>query len=385
MIPFLNLKTYNAVYETELNQAFQEVMDSGWYIMGNKLKEFEEAYAAFNQTKYAIGVGNGLDALALSLKALGIKKGDEVIVPSNTYIASWLAVSYEQATPIPVEPRLETYNINPDLIEEKITSRTKAIMPVNLYGQAAELDKIERIARKHNLFVIEDNAQSQGAQCDGRMAGSFGHINGTSFYPGKNLGALGDAGAITTNDEELAKKVISLRNYGSSKKYFNDEKGYNSRLDELQAAFLSVKLKYLNRDNQKRNEIAALYSEILSEWTPSERGCSDMILPKIADNCTSVFHVYMIRSEKRDELQAHLAKNGIGTVIHYPIPPHLQNAYKDMNFKKGDFPLAEEIAETCISLPISPVLKTEDVEIVCDTIKKFFKPVPKKRKLEKAL
>ena len=378
MIPFLNLKTYNAVYEAELYQAFQEVMDSGWYIMGNKLKEFEQAYATFNQTKYAIGVGNGLDALALSLKALGIKKGDEVIVPSNTYIASWLAVSYEQATPIPVEPRLETYNINPDLIEEKITARTKAIMPVNLYGQAAELDKIEKIARKHNLFIIEDNAQAQGAQCDGRMAGSFGHINGTSFYPGKNLGALGDAGAITTNDEELAKKVLSLRNYGSSQKYVNDEKGYNSRLDEMQAAFLSVKLKYLNRDNEKRNKIAAFYSEIL-------RGCDDIILPQIAENCTSVFHVYMIRSEKRDALQAHLAKNGIGTLIHYPIPPHLQNAYQDLKYKKGDFPLAEDIAETCLSLPISPVLKTEEVEIVCDTIKKFFKPTPKKRKLEKAL
>jgi dTDP-4-amino-4,6-dideoxygalactose transaminase len=376
MIPFLNLKTYNAVYEAELFQAFQEVMDSGWYIMGNKLKAFEQAYADFNQTKYAIGVGNGLDALALSLKALGIKKGDEVIVPSNTYIASWLAVSYEQATPIPVEPRFDTYNINPDLIEAKITSRTKAIMPVNLYGQAAELDKIEKIAYKHNLFIIEDNAQAQGAQCDGRMAGSIGHVNGTSFYPGKNLGALGDAGAITTNDEQLAQKILSLRNYGSSKKYFNDEKGYNSRLDELQAAFLSVKLKHLNSDNEKRCEIAALYGEIL-------RGCDDIVLPKIADNCTSVFHVYMIRSEKRDALQEHLTKNGIGTVIHYPIPPHLQKAYQDLAYKKGDFPIAEKIAETCISLPMSPVLKTEDVEIVCDTIKKFCKPIPKKRKLEK--
>ena len=228
MIPFLSLKQVNAVYEAELYEAFKEVMDSGWYIMGNKLKQFEQEYATFNQTKYAIGVGNGLDALALSLKALDIGEGDEVIVPSNTYIASWLAVSYEHATPIMVEPRLETYNINPDLIEEKITSRTKAIMPVNLYGQAAELDKIEKIARKYNLLVVEDNAQSQGSMCAGRLAGSFGDINGTSFYPGKNLGALGDAGAITTNDEALANKVISLRNYGSMKKYYNDEKGYNS-------------------------------------------------------------------------------------------------------------------------------------------------------------
>ena len=366
MIPFLSLKQVNAVYEAELYEAFREVMDSGWYIMGNKLKQFEQEYAAFNQTKYAIGVGNGLDALALSLKALNIGEGDEVIVPSNTYIASWLAVSYEHATPIMVEPRLETYNINPNLIEEKITSRTKAIMPVNLYGQAAELDKIEKIAQKHNLLVVEDNAQSQGAMCAGRLSGSYGDINGTSFYPGKNLGALGDAGAITTNDEALANKVISLRNYGSMKKYYNDEKGYNSRLDEMQAAFLSVKLKYLMRDNAARNQVAAWYTEIL-------RGVGDIVLPIVAENCTSVFHVYMIRTHQRDALQEHLHKNGIGTVIHYPIPPHLQKAYQDLNYKKGAFPLAEEIAETCISLPMSPILTRSEVEQVAECIKDFFR------------
>ena len=366
MIPFLSLKQVNAVYEAELYEAFREVMDSGWYIMGNKLKQFEQEYAAFNQTKYAIGVGNGLDALALSLKALNIGEGDEVIVPSNTYIASWLAVSYEHATPIMVEPRLETYNINPDLIEEKITSRTKAIMPVNLYGQAAELDKIEKIAQKYNLLVVEDNAQSQGAMCAGRLAGSYGDINGTSFYPGKNLGALGDAGAITTNDEALANKVISLRNYGSMKKYYNDEKGYNSRLDEMQAAFLSVKLKYLIQDNALRNQVAAWYTEIL-------RGVGDIILPVVAENCTSVYHVYMIRTHQRDALQEHLHKNGIGTVIHYPIPPHLQKAYQDLNYKKGAFPLAEEIAETCISLPMSPILTRSEVEQVAECIKDFFR------------
>ena len=366
MIPFLSLKQVNAVYEAELYEAFKEVMDSGWYIMGNKLKQFEQEYAAFNQTKYAIGVGNGLDALALSLKALNIGEGDEVIVPSNTYIASWLAVSYEHATPIMVEPRLETYNINPDLIEEKITSRTKAIMPVNLYGQAAELDKIEKIAQKYNLLVVEDNAQSQGAMCAGRLAGSYGDINGTSFYPGKNLGALGDAGAITTNDEALANKVISLRNYGSMKKYYNDEKGYNSRLDEMQAAFLSVKLKYLIQDNALRNQVAAWYTEIL-------RGVGDIILPVVAENCTSVYHVYMIRTHQRDALQEHLHKNGIGTVIHYPIPPHLQKAYQDLNYKKGAFPLAEEIAETCISLPMSPILARSEVEQVAECINDFFR------------
>ena len=366
MIPFLSLKQVNAVYEAELYEAFREVMDSGWYIMGNKLKQFEQEYAAFNQTKYAIGVGNGLDALALSLKALNIGEGDEVIVPSNTYIASWLAVSYEHATPIMVEPRLETYNINPDLIEEKITSRTKAIMPVNLYGQAAELDKIEKIAQKYNLLVVEDNAQSQGAMCAGRLAGSYGDINGTSFYPGKNLGALGDAGAITTNDEALANKVISLRNYGSMKKYYNDEKGYNSRLDEMQAAFLSVKLKYLIQDNAARNQVAAWYTEIL-------RGVGDIVLPVVTENCTSVYHVYMIRTQQRDALQEHLHKNGIGTVIHYPIPPHLQKAYQDLNYKKGAFPFAEEIAETCISLPMSPILTRSEVEQVAECIKDFFR------------
>ncbi len=366
MIPFLSLKQVNAVYEAELYEAFKEVMDCGWYIMGNKLKQFEQEYAAFNQTKYAIGVGNGLDALALSLKALNIGEGDEVIVPSNTYIASWLAVSYEHATPIMVEPRLETYNINPDLIEEKITPRTKAIMPVNLYGQAAELDKIEKIAQKYNLLVVEDNAQSQGAMCAGRLSGSFGDINGTSFYPGKNLGALGDAGAITTNNEALANKVISLRNYGSMKKYYNDEKGYNSRLDEMQAAFLSVKLKYLVQDNAARNQVAAWYTEIL-------RGVGDIVLPVVAENCTSVFHVYMIRTHQRDALQEHLHKNGIGTVIHYPIPPHLQKAYQDLNYKKGAFPLAEEIAETCISLPMSPILTRSEVEQVAECIKDFFR------------
>jgi dTDP-4-amino-4,6-dideoxygalactose transaminase len=365
MIPFLNLKACNAPYEAELNQAFRDVMDSGWYIMGNKLKEFEQEYATFNQTKYAVGVANGLDALILALKVLDIKKGDEVIVPSNTYIATWLAISYHQAIPIPVEPRIDTYNINPDLIEEKITPRTKAIMPVNLYGQAAELDKIEAIAKKYNLHVVEDNAQAQGASCAGRMTGAYGDINGTSFYPGKNLGALGDAGAMTTDDADLAKRIFTLRNYGSEKKYYNDEKGFNSRLDELQAALLSVKLKYLHRDNAHRQKLAALYDKIL-------RGCGDLVLPQLADGCTSVYHIYMVRTRHRDAFQNYLQENGVGTVIHYPIPPHMQNAYKELNYKKGDFPLAEEIAETCISLPMSPVMTEKEVEQVCRVIKNYF-------------
>jgi dTDP-4-amino-4,6-dideoxygalactose transaminase len=365
MIPFLNLKDCNAPYEAELYQAFRDVVDSGWYIMGNKLKQFEQEYAHFNQTKYAIGVGNGLDALILALKVLGIKKGDEVIVPSNTYIATWLAISYHQAIPVPVEPRLDTYNINPDLIEEKITSRTKAIMPVNLYGQAAELDKIQILAKKHNLYIVEDNAQAQGATCAGRLTGAYGHINGTSFYPGKNLGALGDAGAITTDDENLAKRIATLRNYGSAKKYYNDEKGFNSRLDELQAALLSVKLKYLDRDNAHRQKLASMYDKIL-------RGCGDLVLPVVAEGCTSVYHIYMVRTKHRDDFQNYLQSKGVGTVIHYPIPPHLQNAYSELAYKKGDFPLAEEIAETCISLPMSPVMTESDVEQVCAVIKSYF-------------
>jgi dTDP-4-amino-4,6-dideoxygalactose transaminase len=258
-----------------------------------------------------------------------------------------------------------TYNINPDLIEEKITPRTKAIMPVNLYGQAAELDKIETIAKKYNLYIVEDNAQAQGATCAGRLAGAYGHINGTSFYPGKNLGALGDAGAITTDDADLAKRIFALRNYGSEKKYYNDEKGFNSRLDEMQAALLSVKLKYLNRDNAHRQKLASIYDKIL-------RGCGDLVLPVVADDCTSVYHIYMVRTRHRDTFQDFLHENGVGTVIHYPIPPHMQNAYKELNYKKGDFPIAEEIAETCISLPLSPVMSEEDVEQVCHIIKNYF-------------
>lgn len=378
MIAFLNLKQYNAEYEAELYQAFKEVMDSGWYILGNKLKQFEQEYADFNQTQFALGVGNGLDALVLALKALNIGEGDEVIVPSNTYIASWLAVSYVKAIPVPVEPRLETYNINPDLIEEKITPRTKAIMPVNLYGQAAELDKIAQIAQKHNLFVVEDNAQSQGALCQGRLTGAWGHINGTSFYPGKNLGALGDAGAVTTDNAEWAKRITQLRNYGSEVKYFNEEKGHNSRLDEMQAAFLSVKLRYLNSDNEKRQEIAAWYDEIL-------RGVGDLVLPVVASHCTSVYHVYMIRTQERDALQKHLTARGVGTVIHYPIPPHLQKAYQEMGYKKGDFPLAEEIAQTCISLPMSPVMTRSEVEEVCEAIKSYYSIHYKTKELENVL
>ncbi|MDP3557724.1 MAG: DegT/DnrJ/EryC1/StrS family aminotransferase [Bacteroidota bacterium] len=364
-IPFFSFAGTHDPIKAELTKAFEKVYDSHWYIMGNCLKDFEKNYADFSKTKHCTGVANGLDALIISLKALGIGAGDEVIVPSNTYIASWLSVSYVGATPVPVEPRVGTFNINPDLIEASITSKTKAIMPVHLFGQCCEMDKIMPIAKKNNLFVVEDNAQAQAATCNGQMTGSFGDINATSFYPAKNLGALGDAGAITTNNTELNHKANVIRNYGSQKKYFNEIKGINSRLDELQAEILNVKLKYLNNWTKTRVEIATTYNQLLN-------GVGDMVLSSIANNCTHVYHQFVIRTKQRDALQEYLTKNNIGTIIHYPIPPHLQEAYSEMNFKKGQFPIAEEMAETSLSLPLYPGIKNEELEFVASTIKKFF-------------
>jgi dTDP-4-amino-4,6-dideoxygalactose transaminase len=277
-----------------------------------------------------------------------------------------LAVSYVGAKPVFVEPDINTYNIDPNKIEAEITSNTKAIMPVHLYGQACEMEKIMLIAKKHNLFVVEDNAQSQGASFNGKPSGSFGNINGTSFYPGKNLGALGDAGAVTTDDEVLAEKISVLRNYGSGKKYYNEVKGINSRLDEMQAAILSVKLKYLNSWTQERQKIGSWYSEKL-------KNSGNLVLPHTATGASHVFHLYILRTEKRDALQEYLSKKEIGTMIHYPIPPHLQKAYKDLGFRKGDFPLAEKIADTCLSLPLYIGMKEEEVDFVADNIKEFYK------------
>ncbi|TAE84000.1 MAG: DegT/DnrJ/EryC1/StrS family aminotransferase [Bacteroidetes bacterium] len=365
MIPFLSFKQMNADVKQDLLPSFEQFIDNGWYILGNQVNQFEGEYASYCSTSYCAGVANGLDALIIALKTLEIGPGDEVIVPSNTYIASWLAVSYVGATPVPVEPRISTYNINPDLIEAAITPKTKAIMPVHLYGQCCEMDAIMAIANKHQLSVVEDNAQSQGATYNGKITGSFGHINGTSFYPGKNLGAYGDAGAITSNNEALIKKAFTIRNYGSNKKYYNEIKGINSRLDELQAGFLSIKLRHLNNWNQQREAIAKQYTRELT-------GIGDVITPVIADNATSVFHLFVIRTEKREALQQFLTEQGIGTLIHYPLPPHLQEAYSDLGFKKGDFPLAEKIADTCLSLPIYPGLTEQEVSFICDTIKSFF-------------
>lgn len=348
---------------TEMQHAFQEVYDSNWFIMGQQLKNFESEYAAFNQTKYCIGVSNGLDALILSLQALGVKEGDEVIVPSNTYIASVIAISEVGATPIFVEPRIETYNINPELIEEKITSRTKAILPVHLYGQACEMDKIMEIAQNHNLFVVEDNAQAHGSSYKGKLTASFGHANGVSFYPGKNLGALGDAGAVTTDDEEVAKKIMALRNYGSHKKYHNEYIGLNRRLDELQAALLEVKLKYLDKWTEERRQIAKKYNQLLKN--------SNLILPQTSEHADHVYHLYVIRTDRRNELEEHLNSKGVGTLIHYPIPPHLQKAYKHLGYKEGDFPIAEEIARTAISIPLWFGIQDESLHKVVNTIRSF--------------
>jgi dTDP-4-amino-4,6-dideoxygalactose transaminase len=364
-LPFLSFKYVNAAIREETLKAFEIFFDKSWYILGDEVKNFEQQYAAFNKVKYAVGVSNGLDALHIALKCLDIQKGDEVIIPSNTYIATALAVSYVGATPVFAEPDIASYNIDPKKIEAAITARTKAILPVHLYGQACDMDAIMSIAKKNSLYVIEDNAQAHGATWNGKITGSFGHINGTSFYPGKNLGALGDAGAVTTDDEQLAKKAFVLRNYGSQKKYYNEVIGFNMRLDECQAAFLSIKLKYLNKWTTERQQVAEWYNECL-------KNTGDIVLPQIAQGASHAYHLYVVRTGQRDSLQEHLEKNGIGTLIHYPVPIHLQEAYKNLDFKKGDFPIAEEIANTCLSLPLWPGMTQADVEQVAKTIKSFF-------------
>ncbi|MEJ7826550.1 MAG: DegT/DnrJ/EryC1/StrS family aminotransferase [Segetibacter sp.] len=364
-IPFLSFQEVNKQIKLEIISSFETFFDEGWYVLGWRVKQFEEEYAAFNHVKKCVGISNGLDALHTALKVLNIGGGDEVIVPSNTYIATALAVSYVGAVPVFVEPDIETYNIDPLKIEAAITSKTKAIIPVHLYGQACEMDAIMDIAAKHNIFVIEDNAQSQGASYNVKLTGSFGHINGTSFYPGKNLGALGDAGAITTDDDAFAKNAMMIRNYGSEKKYQNEVIGYNMRLDECQAGFLSVKLKYLKEWTDQRQQIATWYNQALA-------GLDKVTLPAIAEGATHVYHLYVIRAKQRDELQKHLTAHGIGTLIHYPIPPHLQPAYANLGFKKGDFPVAEELADTSLSLPMWPGLQKTSVEYIAGVMKQFF-------------
>ena len=353
MMNFLNFYPVHNQIHSEMQNAFQRVYESNWYIQGQELSQFELEYSKLNGTQFTIGVSNGLDALVLSLRALNVGPGDEVIVPSNTYIATALAVSHVGATPVFVEPRMETYNINPELIPLAITKNTKAIMPVHLYGQACEMDAIMEIAKAHSLFVVEDNAQAHLSSYNGKLTGSFGDVNGTSFYPGKNLGALGDAGAVTTNNEDFAQRIRTLRNYGSSEKYYNEEIGYNNRLDELQAAFLRVKLNYLQEWTNQRREIAKWYNEAFQDK-------QDFALPYVHENADHVYHLYVIRTSNREKIQNELAEKGVQSMVHYPVPPHLQRAYKHLGYSQGDFPIAEEIAKTCLSLPIWPgVLKSE--------------------------
>lgn len=362
-IPFTSFEGLHNPIKGELRGAFNSVLDSNWFVLGEQVELFEKEYASWNSVNHCVGVSNGLDALTLSLKALNIGQDDEVIVPSNTYIATALAVSHVGATPVFVEPRIETANINPELIEASITKRTKAIMPVHLYGQACEMEAIMEIANKHNLFVIEDNAQAHGATYNGRKTGSWGHINATSFYPGKNLGALGDGGAITTDDDELARKVRVLRNYGSQEKYKNEVLGYNNRLDELQAAFLRVKLKKLDNWTKERNIIADTYIESL-------KNVSGIELFSLADGATSAHHLFVIKAKDRNGLQAKLSEAGVGTLIHYPIPPHSQDCYNHLGFNKGDFPIAEKLAEDVLSLPLYIGMERKEIEHVIQTLRK---------------
>ncbi len=362
-IPFLDLKSpYNELKE-ELDGAYHRVMDSGWYILGKEVELFENEYAAYCGTDYSIGVGNGLDALHLILRAWDIGPGHEVIVPSNTYIATWLAVSYAGATPVPVEPDKLSCNIDSELIEQAITDKTRAIMPVHLYGQPADMEAILHVAEKYDLKVIEDAAQSQGALYKGRRSGSLGHAAGHSFYPGKNLGAFGDGGAVTTNDDQLAERVQALRNYGSKKKYYNDYKGFNSRLDEMQAAFLRVKLKKLDEWNERRRVIAKYFLNELKD-------IPDLILPSVIDSAEPVWHLYVIRHPHRDQLQHKLSLEGIGTLIHYPVPPHLSEAYADEGLALDSMPIAEEMAATVLSLPIGPHLSKDQAQQIVASVRK---------------
>ena len=362
-VPFLDLRAAYLELKPEIDAAIARVLDSGWYILGPEVEAFEAEWAEYCGASHAVGVGNGLDALTLALRALEIGPGDEVIVPSNTYIATWLAVSAVGATPVPVEPDESTYNIDPALIPAAITPRTKALLPVHLYGQPADLDPILAIARQHNLSVVEDAAQAHGALYKGQRIGAHGDIVCWSFYPGKNLGALGDAGAITTNRADLADRIRLMRNYGSRVKYVNELKGCNSRLDPLQAAVLRVKLKSLDDWNGRRKRTATMYLEMLDTGS--------LKLPCVPDYADPVWHLFVVRRAKREELQQRLSEAGIGTMIHYPIPPHRQQPYADLGNRFGALPMAQAIADEVLSLPIGPHLLPEFSRDLCATMKEL--------------
>ena len=363
-IPFLDVRKAYLDLREEFDQAYQRVMSSGSYVLGREVENFENEFAQYCGVRNCIGVGNGLEALRLILSALDIGVGDEVIVPANTYIATWLAVSHVGGIPVPVEPVERTFNIDPDKVEAAITSRTKAIIPVHLYGQPADVDPLITIAKNYGLKVVEDAAQAHGARYKGRKTGGLCDAAGFSFYPGKNLGAFGDGGAVTTNDDSLAEKIRLLRNYGSSKKYIHEMIGLNSRLDELQAAFLRVKLRYLDHWNDKRKTIARRYLKELKEET-------SLVKPYVPNWTDPVWHLFVVRSINRDKLQKALEEMGIETLIHYPIPPHKQKAYSKIGFEMGAYPLTENIAEEILSLPIDPYLEVEQVNILLDMLNEF--------------
>ena len=356
-VPFLDLSAPYAELKGELDAAYQRVMASGWYILGREVDAFEEEFAAYCGTRHCIGVGNGLDALHLILRALDIGEGDEVIVPANTYIATWLAVSYAGATPVPVEPDPATCNLDPSRIESALTTRTRAIIPVHLYGQPADMESINAVARHHGLKVIEDAAQAHGARYRGRLSGSLGDAAGFSFYPGKNLGAFGDGGAVTTDDDTLARRIRLLRNYGSSRKYIHDEAGFNSRLDEIQAALLRVKLTRLDEWNDRRRVVAERYRATLAG--------NDTVLPQVLPFADPAWHLFVVHHPDRDSVTAKLDRSDIGWLVHYPIPPHLQEAYRHLGYREGSFPLAEQLSREVLSLPMGPHLTDDQIGAVC--------------------
>jgi dTDP-4-amino-4,6-dideoxygalactose transaminase len=363
-VKFLSLAPQHQSVRSEILNALMGVYDQNSFVLGTELKGFEEQFAEYNQSRFAIGVGNGLDALTIALKSLRLAPSDEVIVPAHTYVATWLAVTRAGARIVPVEPD-ETMNIDPAKIEQSITNKTKVILPVHLYGQACDMSKIQAIADKHNLKIVEDNAQAIGSSWNGKSTGSFGIVNGVSFFPTKNLGAIGDGGAITTSDETIANFARTYRSYGFEEKNYASVLGANSRLDEMQAAVLRVKLKKLNEWTACRQQLAKQYESILEN-------VGDVKLPLVKPGANPVYHLFVIRTSYRDRLRQFLAENGVETMIHYPLPPHLQKAYAHLNFKQGDFAETEKLSETILSLPLYPGMPTDDIDYVCETIKSFF-------------
>lgn len=369
-IPFNDLGWSYRELRAELDAATGRFFATGWYVLGKEVDAFEQEYAAYCGTKHCVGVANGLDAMNLVLRAWDIGPGDEVIVPSNTYIATWLAVSHAGATPVPVEPDPATCNLDPARIEAAITTRTRAILPVHLYGRSADMGPIMALAARRGLKVLEDAAQAQGAEWGGKRAGALGDAAGHSFYPTKNLGAFGDAGAVTTDDPVLAEKVRCLRNYGSRRRYYNDCQGINSRLDEMQAALLRVKLKHLDRWNAERARLADLYHRLLGPKS-GLGAVPDLTLPGVAGEIGHVWHLFTVRHPRRDALQAALAADGVGTLIHYPVPPHLSQAYAVVGYRRGALPIAEKISETILSLPLGPWLKDAQIELTAAAVRRF--------------